>query len=117
MRTPPTTAPDTSSLPPLLLHQHDEDGTNNKVNNNNNNNVYKRREVMQGHGFRKFFDTTSTIAGMNPVYIEFCMGHSLGLKGRYAKPSPTDLLEGNDKNLGYISAINCYTPRQECQLC
>ena len=71
---------------------------------------------MQGHGFRKFFDTTSTIAGMNPVYIEFCMGHSLGLKGRYAKPSPTDLLEGNDKNLGYISAINDLTINEENRL-
>jgi integrase len=83
---------------------------------NNNNNVYKKREVMQGHGFRKFFDTTCTIVGMNPVYIEFCMGHSLGLKGRYAKPSPTDLLEGNDKSLGYISAINDLTINEENRL-
>jgi site-specific recombinase XerD len=68
-----------------------------------------RRETMQAHGFRKFFDTSCTNAGVNPIYTEFLMGHSLGLKSRYSKPTPLDLLEGNDKNLGYISAINALT--------
>jgi hypothetical protein len=60
---------------------------------------------MQVHGFRKFFDTTCTTAGMNPLYVEMLMGHDLGLKSRYSKPTPDDLLYGNEKNLGYLSAM------------
>jgi hypothetical protein len=88
---------------------------NNNDNNNNSNNR-RRRDIMQAHGFRKFFDTTCTTAGMNPVYTELLMGHNLGLKSRYAKPTPTDLLEGNDKNLGYISAIDALTVNDENRL-
>lgn len=76
----------------------------------------ERTELMQAHGFRKFFDTTCTNAGMNPVYTELLMGHSLGLKSRYAKPSPGDLLEGNDKNLGYASMIDVLTINEENRL-
>lgn len=45
-----------------------------------------------------------TSAGMNSLYTEMLMGHDIGLKGRYTKLTPEQLLEGNDKNLGYISA-------------
>ena len=60
---------------------------------------------MECHGFRKFFDTTCTSAGMSSLYTEMLMGHDVGLKGRYTKLSPEELLEGNDKNLGYLSAM------------
>jgi hypothetical protein len=38
---------------------------------------------------------------MNNLYTEMLIGHDIGLKGRYTKLSPEELLEGNDKNLGY----------------
>ena len=61
------------------------------------------------HGFRKFFDTTCTLAGMDALYIEKLMGHNIGIKGRYFLPKPAELLEGNDKKLGYISVIDALT--------
>ena len=39
------------------------------------NQVYQRTELMQCHGFRKFFKTTCINAGMNPLYSEYVMGH------------------------------------------
>jgi integrase len=65
----------------------------------------KRTKLMECHGFRKFFDTTCTSAGMNSLYTEMLMGHNVGLKGRYTKLTPEEILEGNDKNLGYLSAM------------
>jgi integrase len=64
-----------------------------------------RTNLMEVHGFRKFFDTTCTSAGMDSLYTEMLMDHDVGLKGRYTKLSPDELLEGNDKNLGYVSAM------------
>jgi hypothetical protein len=61
------------------------------------------------HMALKFFDTTCTTAGMNPVYTEMLMGHAIGLKSRYSKPTPTDLLEGNEKSFGYVSVIDAIT--------
>jgi hypothetical protein len=60
---------------------------------------------MQTHGFRKFFKTTCITAGMNPLYSEYVMGHRSGLTKSYFKPSDTELLEGNDKALGYTAVI------------
>jgi integrase len=68
-------------------------------------NFNRHTNLMELHGFRKFFDTTCTNAGMNSLYTEMLMGHDVGLKGRYTKLSPDELLEGNDKNLGYVSAM------------
>jgi integrase len=65
----------------------------------------KRTKLMECHGLRKFFDTTITNAGMSPLLAENLMGHDTGLKNRYTKLSPEDLLEGNDKNLGYLSVM------------
>lgn len=63
-----------------------------------------RRQIAMSHGFRKFFDTNCTHSGMNPVYIEFCLGHSLkGVKDSYFLPQPDsngvyiDILEGREK--------------------
>jgi hypothetical protein len=71
---------------------------------------------MQAHGFRKFFDTTCTNADMNPVYTELLMGHNLGLKSHYTKPSAKELLECNDRNLGYAAAIDDLTINEENRL-
>jgi hypothetical protein len=77
---------------------------------------HKRSELMQTHGFRKFFKTTCINAGMNPLYSEYVMGHRSGLTKSYFKPSDMELLEGNDKALGYVSAINDLTINEEFRL-
>jgi hypothetical protein len=57
---------------PLNVPQEDK----RKLNN--------RRPTAMSHGFRKFFDTNCTNSGMNPIYIEFCLGHSLkGVKDSF----------------------------------
>jgi hypothetical protein len=71
---------------------------------------------METHAFRKFFKTTCINAGMNPLYSEYLMGHKSGLTKSYFKPSDTELLEGNDKALGYASAINDLTINEEFRL-
>jgi integrase len=73
-------------------------------------------ELMQTHGFRKHFKTTCINAGMNPLYSEYLMGHRSGLTKSYFKPSDMELLEGSDKALGYISAINDLTINEEFRL-
>src|ERR671923_2624904 len=71
----------------------------------------------------KFFDTTCTNSGMNPIYIEFCLGHSLkGVKDSYFLPQPDsngiylDILEGHDKSPGYLDAIDALTINEENRL-
>jgi integrase len=76
----------------------------------------QRTELMQTHGLRKFFKTTCINAGMNPLYSEYLMGHRSGLTKSYFKPSDMELLEGNDKAFGYISAINDLTINEEHRL-
>lgn len=75
-----------------------------------------RTELMQTHGFRKFFKTTCINAGMNPLYSEYLMGHRSGLTKSYFKPTDVELLEGNDKALGYIAVINDLTINEEFRL-
>jgi integrase len=72
--------------------------------------------LMELHGFRKYFDTTCTAAGMSSLYTELLMGHNVGLKGRYTKLTPEQLLEGNDKNMGYLDAIDYLTINEENRL-
>ena len=76
----------------------------------------RHTELMETHAFRKFFKTTCINAGMNPLYSEYLMGHKSGLTKSYFKPSDTELLEGNDKALGYASAINDLTINEEFRL-
>jgi integrase len=78
--------------------------------NNDNNSRSKRYVVMLDHGFRKFYDTTMTKAGVSPLYIELLEGHRIrGVKDSYFKPTDVDLLDGNEKMLGYISAVDDLT--------
>ena len=67
--------------------------------------VNAKSQLMQCHGFRKFFDTQCISHNMNPVYCEYLMGHKTGLMKSYFKPSDDELLEGNDKSVGYIGVI------------
>jgi integrase len=78
---------------------------------------YPRSEVMNLHGFRKYFATTLETEGVNPVYIDLLLGHDMGLKGVYSKPTPAQLLQGNgDKVLGYIHGIDALTINEENRL-
>jgi hypothetical protein len=71
---------------------------------------------MQAHGFRKFFDTTCTLNGMDGLYVEKLMGHDIGIKAHYFLPSPQELLEGNDHKMGYVSVIDALTINEENRL-
>jgi hypothetical protein len=69
----------------------------------------RRSEIMAVHGFRKYFDTTCEMAGVDTLFIEMLMGHKIGLKKSYFKPTNTEILEGNDKKRGYIEAMPALT--------
>jgi hypothetical protein len=44
------------------------------------------------------------------------MGHRSGLTKSYFKPTDQELLEGNDKALGYVATINDLTINEEYRL-
>jgi integrase len=71
----------------------------------------QRRPVKETHGFRKYFQTTAINAGMSPLYAEFLMGHSSGCLAieSYVRPTDNDLLEGNDRMIGYSGVIDALT--------
>jgi hypothetical protein len=68
-----------------------------------------RHEVKATHGFRKFFDTQMTLAGVSEIWTQLLEGHELGLKGAYLRPTENDLLQGSEKMRGYIHAIDDLT--------
>ncbi|MPZ06765.1 MAG: tyrosine-type recombinase/integrase [Nitrososphaeraceae archaeon] len=69
-----------------------------------------RTEIMSAHGFRKYFATMMETEGVNPVYVELLLGHDVGLKTVYSRPTALQLLEGNgDKVRGYTAGINALT--------
>lgn len=78
----------------------------------------ERRLVKSTHGFRKAFQTNAINAGMSPLYAEILMGHiSGGLElESYLKPTDNDLLEGNDKMIGYADIIDSLTINEENKL-
>jgi integrase len=74
----------------------------------------ERTEVMMDHALRKYFATSLETDGVNPVYIDLLLGHDMGLKSTYSKPSPMQLLEGNgNKVLGYIHGIDALTINED----
>jgi integrase len=77
-----------------------------------------QRQIMESHGFRKFFQTEAIKAGMNPLYSEFLLGHKSGGLAieSYLRPTENDLLEGNDKMVGYIGIIDALTINEEHKL-
>jgi hypothetical protein len=78
----------------------------------------QRRPVKQTHGYRKAFQTAAINAGMSPLYAEILMGHTSGGLALefYVRPSESDLLEGNDKMIGYIGVIDALTINEENKL-
>jgi len=82
---------------------------------NKNKVLNVRRRTAMNHGFRKFFETWCIHSGMNPTYVKLCTGHSLGVEDSYILPQPDgngiyqEILEGSDKSLGFIAAIDYLT--------
>jgi integrase len=74
---------------------------------------HKRLNVMQTHGFRKFFETNAYKAGMDPMYIRRLMGQNSGLEDSYLKLSSEELLEGDNRHVGYIGIIDQLTINEE----
>lgn len=76
-----------------------------------------RHDVKAVHGLRKYFDTTCTNAGIPLLWVELLQGRTpKGSKDNYYRPSETELLEGNDRMNGYMSAINDLTINEEYRL-
>jgi integrase len=77
-----------------------------------------RRPVKETHGFRKFYQTAAIGNGMSPLYAEILMGHTSGglALESYLRPSENDLLEGNDKMIGYVGVIDALTINEENKL-
>ena len=76
----------------------------------------KRGSIMMNHGFRKFFETNAFKAGMDLMYVRRLMGQKAGLEDSYLKLSEEDLLEGDDRHVGYIGIINQLTINNEHRL-
>jgi hypothetical protein len=78
----------------------------------------EKRAAVETHGFRKFFQTTAITSGMNPLFSELLMGHTSGglALESYVRPSENDLLEGNDKMIGYVGIIDALTINEENRL-
>ena len=75
----------------------------------NNKQPHYRSNIMQCHGFRKFFETNSFKADMNHMYIRRLMGQKQDLEDAYLKLSEEELLEGDSKHSGYIGIIDQLT--------
>jgi hypothetical protein len=69
----------------------------------------QRLHVMMTHGFRKFFETNAFKAGMEHMYIRRLMGRKSGLEDAYLKLSEEELLEGDNKHVGYVGIIDQLT--------
>lgn len=76
----------------------------------------KRYEVRMSHGFRKFYYTSTNLAGMKLEHTKLLTGQSIGVSSFYLLPKMSELLEGNDKVKGYIDAINDLTINDENRL-
>lgn len=75
-----------------------------------------RYEVKELYGLRKFFEITASAAGVNLAWVDMLMGHSLGIKKHYHKPTDDDLLEGKDRFAGYVAAIDSLTIHDDNRL-
>jgi integrase len=80
------------------------------------NKLKKRTFIMQNHGFRKYFETTAKLAGMDSLLIDRCMGHKTGLHDSYSKLNEEQTLEGNGNMIGYVGAIDDLTINEEHRL-
>jgi hypothetical protein len=71
--------------------------------------THYRFEIIECHGFRKFFESNAFKAGMNNMYIRRLMGQKSGLEDSYLKIGEEELLEGSDRHTGYVDIIDQVT--------
>jgi hypothetical protein len=75
-----------------------------------------RSHIMECHGLRKFFETNAVKAGMDLIYVRRLMGQSAGLEDSYLRLSEEELLEGDDRHVGYIGIIDQLTIEESNRL-
>jgi hypothetical protein len=66
----------------------------------------RRHEFQEAHGFRKFFETQCTMAGLKREIINKLMNHSNGVLDSYIKPSEDMLFNEYLKAIGDYLTIN-----------
>jgi integrase len=79
----------------------------------NNKKKVRRLDIMSNHGLRKFFEKQAYSAGMDHMYIRRLMGQKSGLEDSYLKLSEEELLEGDNRHIGYIGIIDQLTISEE----
>jgi integrase len=79
----------------------------------NNKKKVRRLDIMSNHGLRKFFEKQAYIAGMDHMYIRRLIGQKSGLEDSYLKISQEELLEGDNRHVGYIGIIDQLTISEE----
>jgi integrase len=72
-------------------------------------NPYPRSNIMLCHGLRKGFEVNAFKAGMPNIYIRRLLGQKSGLEDSYLKLSQEELLEGDNRHVGYIGIIDQLT--------
>jgi site-specific recombinase XerD len=75
-----------------------------------------RSHIMECHAYRKFFEKHAVKAGMDLIYVRRLMGQSTGLEDSYLKLSEEELLEGDDRHVGYIGVIDQLTINESYRL-
>jgi site-specific recombinase XerD len=73
---------------------------------------WKRYPVMANHGFRKFFKTNAFRAGMSVEYTRRLLGQDGGqfaLGDSYNKIEEQELLEGDNRHVGFVGIIDQLT--------
>jgi integrase len=70
---------------------------------------YHRYDIMRCHGMRKFFETYAFKVGMDHIYIRRLLGQKSGLEDSYLKLSEEELLDGDNKHVGYIGIMDQLT--------
>jgi site-specific recombinase XerD len=69
----------------------------------------KRTHIMECHAMRKFMETNAFRAGMDLIYVRRLLGQHAGLEDSYLKLSEEELLEGDNRHMGYIGIIDQLT--------
>lgn len=82
----------------------------------NNKKKVRRLDIMSNHGLRKFFEKQAYAAGMDHMYIRRLMGQKSGLEDSYLKLSEEELLEGDNRHVGYIGIMDQLTISEEKRL-
>jgi hypothetical protein len=78
--------------------------------------THYRFEIIECHGFRKFFESNAFKAGMNNMYIRRLMGQKSGLEDSYLQIGEEELLEGSGRHTGYVDIIDQVTNNDEYRL-